>query len=85
MKLLNTEFEGSEIEIDHKKKELESSLKRSKEIQKNYESNQKDIQEFRDRNKELEIQLKDCQEKCRKPSKEIEGILCLLSDFLKWA
>ena len=83
MKFLNIKFEESEIEIEHTKKELESSLKRSKEIQKNYESNQKELQEFRDRNKELERQLKDSQEKCRKPSKEIDGILCLLSDFLK--
>ena len=44
--------------MDKTKKELETSLKRSKELQKNYESSQQALQQFRERNKELETQLK---------------------------
>jgi len=44
--------------MDKTKKELETSLKRSKELQKNYESSQQELQQFRERNKELETQLK---------------------------
>ena len=53
--------------------EFERCLKSSKLVQKNYESSQKELQEFIDRNKELERELKDSQEKCLQLSKQIEA------------
>ncbi len=44
--------------MEQTKKELETSLKRSKELQKNYESSQQELQQFRERNKELEREWK---------------------------
>ena len=58
MIFVNIEFERSEEEMDETKKELESSLKRSKELHLNYESSQQELGNFRERNKELERQLK---------------------------
>ena len=53
--------------------DFERCLKSSKLVQKNYESSQKELQEFIDRNKELERELKDRQEKCLLLSKQIEA------------